>query len=115
MSIAKILERHQADLDEARKMLERPQVGGDDLKLSDSLKQRRTAEIQARIRTLEAERKAVVERIDAAIEEERKALEALGSQPADPPRPGRGGNINRPNPINNPVRGRAGRRRGPKS
>lgn len=77
MSIAKLLQRHQASLEEARKALERTRVDERDLQLGEALKKRRIAEVSARIAALEAERRAVTERIDRAIAAEKEALAML--------------------------------------
>lgn len=95
MSIAKILEQQKVNLEEARKTLEKPRLQASDLKFGETLKARRIEEIQARIDTLETERALVVERIDAAIAVEKKAIEELGKQ-FEVPTDARSGGANRP-------------------
>jgi hypothetical protein len=91
MSIAKLLQRHQASLEEARKALERTRVSEQDLQLGEALKKRRIAEVRARIAMLETERKTAVERIDRAIAAEKEALALLERATPMPQRPGEGG------------------------
>jgi hypothetical protein len=90
MSIAKLLQRHQASLEEARKALERPRAGKKDLQLGETLKKRRIAEVSARVARLEAERQATVERIDRAIAAEKDALAVLERAISIPQRPSEG-------------------------
>lgn len=104
MSIAKLLQRHQASLEEARKALERTRVSQKDLQLGETLKKRRIAEVRARIASLEAERKAAVERIDRAIAAEKEALAVLERASPILQRPG--GREKPKEPERKPARGR---------
>jgi exonuclease VII small subunit len=89
MSIAKLLERHQASLEEVLKAFERPRVADKDLQFGEALKKRRIAEVSARIASLDAERQAVVERIDQAIAAEKETLALLERAFAIPDRAGK--------------------------
>ena len=104
MSIAKLLQRHQASLEEARKALQRTRVSENDLQLGETLKKRRIAEVRARIASLEAERKAAVERIDRAIAAEKEALAVL--ERASPILQRTGGREKPKEPERKPARGR---------
>ena len=96
MSIATLLQQHQASLEEARKALERTRVSENDLQLGETLKKRRIAEVRARIARLEAERTTAVERIDRAIAAEKEALALLERAIPIPQQPDDGGGDERP-------------------
>ena len=87
MSFQRLFERYQADLDQARKRMERTRLVEDDLRIADSARMRLVEETKRRIERLEADRTILVERIDAEIRAEKEVLKALEEAERPGPRP----------------------------